>query len=152
MTKMRLITMEKNDHSIETLGLAADIVAAYVAHHSVDPQQLPSLIQNVYTGLLTVFQKNTLLANRPEPAVSLEDSVTSGYIVCLEDGRKLKMLKRHLKTAYNMTPAQYRERWGLPADYPMVAPDYAKHRSRLARDNGLGRQRGPRKVRLHNVG
>lgn len=98
---------------------------------------LPQLIQDVYKTLANVGN-NTSSPERLQPAVSVKKSVTPDYIVCLEDGKKLKMLKRHLKTAYNMTPEEYRERWGLPRDYPMVAPNYAKHRSSLAKKIGLG--------------
>ena len=100
---------------------------------------LPELINTVYTGLAnTGSDGKAISADRPQPAVPINRSVTDDYLICLEDGKKLKMLKRHLKTAYNMSPQEYRERWGLPADYPMVAPSYAKKRSELAKDIGLG--------------
>jgi predicted transcriptional regulator len=98
---------------------------------------LPSLILDVYRTLANVGRE-PIQADKPQPAVPVKKSVFPDHIVCLEDGKKLKMLKRHLKTSYDMTPDQYRERWGLPADYPMVAPDYASHRSRLAKKIGLG--------------
>ena len=125
------------------LGLTAQIVAAHVSHNPVPTQGLPLLIQEVYKTLAGMG-KEAALPDRPQPAVPARKSVFDDYIVCLEDGKKLKMLKRHLKTAYNMTPDQYRERWGLPPDYPMVAPNYAKHRSSLAKQSGLGttRRRG----------
>ncbi|MBL8836250.1 MAG: MucR family transcriptional regulator [Alphaproteobacteria bacterium] len=119
------------------LSLTAEIVAAHVSNNTVALADLPQLIQNVYQTLSGAGETSGA-APRPQPAVTVKKSVTPDYIVCLEDGRKLKMLKRHLKTAYNMTPEQYRERWGLPHDYPMVAPNYAKQRSQLARDLGLG--------------
>ena len=125
--------MERSD----VLSLTTQIVAAHVAHNSVAMADLPGLIQQVYNTLAKV-DSSPAGAPRPEPAVALKKSVTPDYIVCLEDGKKLKMLKRHLKTAYNLTPEQYRERWQLPSDYPMVAPNYAKQRSQLARDLGLG--------------
>jgi predicted transcriptional regulator len=121
----------------ELLTLTAEIVAAHVSNNSVALQDLPQLIHSVYQTLSGAGD-STAAAPRPQPAVQVKKSVTPDYIICLEDGRKLKMLKRHLKTAYNMTPEQYRERWGLPHDYPMVAPNYAKQRSQLARDLGLG--------------
>jgi predicted transcriptional regulator len=119
------------------LGLTAQIVSAHVSNNSVSPDSLPSLIQEVYKTLSGVG-KEPAQPERPQPAVPVKKSVFSDHIVCLEDGKKLKMLKRHLKTSYNMTPEQYRERWGLAPDYPMVAPAYAKHRSSLAKKIGLG--------------
>ncbi len=122
---------------LNVLGLTAQIVSAHVSNNSVSPDSLPSLIQEVYKTLAAVG-KEPAVQERPQPAVPIKKSVFADYIVCLEDGKKLKMLKRHLKTAYDMTPEQYRERWGLGADYPMVAPSYAKHRSSLAKKIGLG--------------
>ncbi len=119
------------------LGLTAQIVSAHVSNNSVSPDALPSLIQEVYKTLAGVG-KEPAQPEKPQPAVPVKKSVFADHIVCLEDGKKLKMLKRHLKTAYNMTPEQYRERWGLAPDYPMVAPNYAKHRSSLAKKIGLG--------------
>ena len=119
------------------LGLTAQIVSAHVSNNSVPPDALPSLIQEVFKTLSGVG-KEPVQPERPQPAVPVKKSVFADHIVCLEDGKKLKMLKRHLKTAYNMTPEQYRERWGLSADYPMVAPSYARHRSSLAKKIGLG--------------
>jgi predicted transcriptional regulator len=127
------------------LGLTAQIVAAHVSNNTVSPDALPSLIQEVYKTLAGVG-KEPVQPERPQPAVPVKKSVFDDHIVCLEDGKKLKMLKRHLKTAYNMTPEQYRERWGLTPDYPMVSPDYAKHRSSLAKKSGLGTK--PRADRL----
>lgn len=132
---------EKTDQN-ELLELTTEIVAAHVGNNTVPVVDIPNLIQDVYkslAGLGTVPSG----PERPQPAVPIKKSVFPDHIVCLEDGKKLKMLKRHLKTAYNMTPAEYRERWGLPADYPMVAPNYAKHRSNLAKKIGLGTK--PRK-------
>jgi predicted transcriptional regulator len=126
----------------DLLGLTAEIVSAQVAHNPVTAAALPGLIRDVYQALVGVGRE----APPPEhlqPAVPPKKSVFADYIVCLEDGMKLKMLKRHLKTSYNMTPEQYRARWGLPADYPMVAPNYAERRSSLAKKIGLGtRPRG----------
>lgn len=122
----------------ELLALTTNIVAAHVANNSVAVADLPRLIREVHDTLASVGSGGGREQERPTPAVPIKKSVTPEYIVCLEDGKKLKMLKRHLKTAYNMAPEEYRERWGLPADYPMVAPSYAKQRSRLAKQIGLG--------------
>jgi predicted transcriptional regulator len=122
----------------ELLNLTTEIVAAHVRNNSVSQSELPDLIRTVHTALSEVSTGST--EGRPTPAVSVRRSVNPDYIVCLEDGKKLKMLKRHLKTAYNMTPEEYRDRWGLPADYPMVAPNYARQRSALAKKIGLGRR------------
>jgi predicted transcriptional regulator len=123
--------------SDDLLVLTAQIVAAHVANNSVPLGDLPGLIHQVHQALRGVGTPAPMTA-RPQPAVAVKKSVMPDYIVCLEDGKRLKMLKRHLKTAYNLTPEQYRERWELPPDYPMVAPNYAKQRSQLARDLGLG--------------
>jgi predicted transcriptional regulator len=127
------------------LELAAKIVSAHVANNHVDAGGLPALIQSVFDALsgveTTVPVEQTLV-----PAVSIKQSVKQDHIICLEDGKKLKMLKRHLMTAYQMTPEQYRAKWGLPRDYPMVAPDYAERRSVLARSIGLGRKPGAEAV------
>lgn len=134
------------DHSEQTdvLGLTAQIVSAHVSNNSVTPDALPALIQDVYRTLSGVG-KEPVQPDKPQPAVPVKKSVFPDHIVCLEDGKKLKMLKRHLKTAYNMTPEQYRERWGLAPDYPMVAPNYARHRSSLAKKIGLGTKPRSRK-------
>ncbi len=119
--------------------LTAQIIAAYVGHNDVQSGDIRQLVNDVYNSLAQLGQ-SAPVENR-EPAVSPKKSVFPDYIICLDDGKKLKMLKRHIKTAYNLTPEQYRERWGLPADYPMVAPNYAKQRSRLAKQIGLGSSR-----------
>jgi predicted transcriptional regulator len=129
--------MAEQSNSNELLALTANIVAAHVGSNSVAVGDLPQLIGEVYRTLATLGTHGAL-PERPEPAVAVKKSITPDYIICLEDGKKLKMLKRHLKTAYDLTPEQYRERWNLPADYPMVAPNYAKHRSSLAKKIGLG--------------
>ncbi|HEY1723768.1 MAG TPA: MucR family transcriptional regulator [Magnetospirillaceae bacterium] len=129
--------MAEQSNSNELLALTANIVAAHVSSNTVPVAELPQLIGEVYRTLATLGTHGAL-PERPEPAVAIKKSITPDYIVCLEDGKKLKMLKRHLKTAYDLTPEQYRERWGLAADYPMVAPNYAKHRSSLAKKIGLG--------------
>ena len=125
----------------DMLGLTAQIVSAHVSNNSVAPDALPALIQEVYRTL-TGVGKEPVQADKPQPAVPVKKSVFPDHIVCLEDGKKLKMLKRHLKTAYNMSPEQYRERWGLPSDYPMVAPNYAQKRSDFAKKIGLGKGEG----------
>jgi predicted transcriptional regulator len=128
------------------IELAADIVSAYVSNNSVPSADLPSLINEVHGALLRVGGGTVEVpAEAPKPAISVKRSVTPDYIVCLEDGKKFKSLKRHLRTQYGMTPEQYREKWGLPADYPMVAPNYAKARSELAKEMGLGQQRRKRR-------
>jgi predicted transcriptional regulator len=118
--------------------LTTQIVAAYVSNNPVPVGELPSLIRQVHSALVNVGVPTEVVAERPQPAVPIKRSVTPDYIICLEDGKKLKMLKRHLKTAFNMSPDEYRDRWELPADYPMVAPNYATQRSRLAKQIGLG--------------
>lgn len=125
----------------ELLTLTADIVASHVSNNGVPVSELPQLLQQVYATLAALGQETAPAAEKPEPAVPIRKSVTPDYIICLEDGKKLKMLKRHLKTAYNMTPEQYRERWGLAPDYPMVAPRYAEQRRELAKKIGLGTTR-----------
>ncbi len=129
----------------ELLSLATNIVSAHVSNNSVAVSDLPQLIRDVYETLSAVQSGGERQAERPTPAVPIKRSVTPDYIVCLEDGKKLKMLKRHLKTAYNMSPEEYRERWGLASDYPMVAPNYAKQRSKLAKQIGLGTRARRRK-------
>jgi predicted transcriptional regulator len=132
----------------ETLiTLTSDIVAAHVSNNSVSVDDLPTLISNVYGALSGLGEEAPAAEAPPEPAVSIRSSVKPDHIVCLEDGKKLKMLKRHLATHYNLTPEQYRARWNLPADYPMVAPNYAEKRRELAKQIGLGRKPGAKRVR-----
>ena len=133
---------ESTSHN-EIMTLTTEIVAAHVANNSVAVADLPDLIQQVFRSLTNAGDGVGAEPPRPQPAVSIKQSVKPDYIVCLEDGRKLKMLKRRLRTAFNMTPAEYRKRWDLPSDYPMVAPNYAKQRSKLAKQIGLGTR--PRK-------
>lgn len=126
----------------DVIELAAEIVSAYVSNNSVPATDLPALINEVFNALTRVGTTQGEAPSEPlKPAVSIKKSVSSDFIVCLEDGKKFKSLKRHLRTQYNMSPEQYREKWGLPADYPMVAPNYAAARSRLAKEMGLGQQR-----------
>jgi predicted transcriptional regulator len=129
--------MPEQPASTNVLGLTAQIVSAHVSNNSVSPDALPALIQEVYKTLAGVG-KEPAAPERLLPAVPVKKSLLPDHIICLEDGKKLKMLKRHLKTSYNLTPEQYRERWGLAPDYPMVAPNYARHRSSLAKKIGLG--------------
>ena len=121
----------------QVLGLTAQIVAAHVRHNAVTPDALPSLIQDVYKALTNVG-KQPAEAEKPTPAVPVKQSIRQDRIICLEDGKSFSMLKRHLMTDHKLTPQQYREKWGLSRDYPMVAPDYARHRSTLARQIGFG--------------
>jgi len=120
----------------------SDIVSAYVAHNPVPVADLPKLIEKVHS-VLTEIESSGGAEEKPElkPAVSIRKSITDDHIVCLEDGKKFKSLKRHLRTRYDMSPEEYREKWGLPSDYPMVAPNYAKQRSELARKMGLGQSK-----------
>ena len=129
--------MSENPNISELLEFTTEIVAAHSGNNTVAPDDLPKLIQDVYKTLSNLGTQQPA-QERPKPAVAVKKAIFPDFIVCLEDGKKLKMLKRHLKTAYNMTPEDYRERWGLAADYPMVAPNYAKHRSNLAKKIGLG--------------
>jgi predicted transcriptional regulator len=130
--------MADQSNTNDLLALTTEIVAAHVSNNTVAVSDLPQLINQVYQSLQNIGGSTPVQPDRPQPAVNPKKSVTPDYIICLEDGKKLKMLKRHLKTAYDMSPEEYRERWGLPADYPMVAPNYAKQRSRLAKEIGLG--------------
>jgi len=132
----------------ELLALTTNIVASHVSNNMVAVVELPQLIQQVYAALANVSNASAAVpAPRPQPAVSIKRSITPDHIICLEDGKKLKMLKRHLKTRYNITPEEYRERWGLAPDYPMVAPNYAAQRSELAKKIGLGTKRRVRRRR-----
>ena len=120
----------------------ADIVSAYVSNNTVPASEIPALISQVHSALMRVSRGHGDMPTEPlKPAISVKKSITPDHIVCLEDGKKFKSLKRHLRTQYNMTPEQYREKWGLPPDYPMVAPNYAAARSQLAKKMGLGQQR-----------
>jgi predicted transcriptional regulator len=127
------------------IELAADIVSAYVSKNPVPANELAGLIQEVHSALLRVSSGSAVAApvssEAPRPAIPVKKSLNNDYIICLEDGKKFKSLKRHLRTQYNMSPEEYREKWGLPADYPMVAPAYAQARSNLAKQMGLGQQR-----------
>ncbi len=130
--------MQEDDNTQNILHFTTDIVASHVANNTVALSDLPTLIRNVYDTLTSLRNQKHEVEEKLVPAVSVKRSIQPEYLICLEDGKKLKMLKRHLKTAYNMTPDDYRARWNLPNDYPMVAPNYAKQRSQLAKNIGLG--------------
>lgn len=127
--------------SLEFIEMTSSIVSAYVSSNSVEASALPELIQSVHASLSGLSGQNRNNQDKPPPAVAIEKSITPDHIICLEDGRKLKMLKRYLRSRFNMSPEEYRQRWNLPADYPMVAPNYAKRRSEFAKEIGLGRKR-----------
>lgn len=134
--------MLDSGRSVNFLEVAVEVVAAYIGNNSVPRTELPSLIADVHAALVGMTKSDTGPVVEPQkPAVSARKSVTNDYIVCLEDGKKFKSLKRHLRTQYDMSPEDYREKWGLASDYPMVAPAYAKARSQLAKEMGLGQQR-----------
>ena len=127
----------------DLIELSTEIVCAYVSHNALSPTDLPKLIAEVHNALTGLHSAEVQEpAEELKPAVPIRKSVAPDYIVCLEDGKKFKSLKRHLRTHYNLSPEEYREKWGLPSDYPMVAPNYSATRSRLAKDNGLGRKAG----------
>ena len=132
--------MPERDIEASSLESVSKIVSAFVSNNSVSSSELPQLIWTAHEALKSLDQTTS---SPPEPAVPIKKSVTPDFVICLEDGKKLKMLKRHLKTSYGLTPDEYRERWGLPSDYPMVAPNYASQRSALAKKIGLGTK--PRK-------
>ncbi|PQA87181.1 MucR family transcriptional regulator [Hyphococcus luteus] len=126
------------DSNEDALRLAGNIVAAYVGNNKVGSDDLPSILQEVFEAVNGLSEGGQGFPSNRQPAVPVNKSVTADYIICLEDGKKLKMLKRYLRTHYNMSPEEYRRKWKLPADYPMTAPNYAKRRSKLAKDIGLG--------------
>ncbi len=135
--------MPEEEQEQELLRLTSTIVGAHVANNAVPADDLPLLIVTVHQTLATLGSEEP--APKPTPAIPIKRSVTPDYIICLEDGKKQKMLKRHLKMAHSMSPDEYRERWGLPRDYPLVSPNYAKQRSALAKKFGLGRKPGTKK-------
>ena len=126
----------------ETLHLTTDIVSAFVSNNSIPAGELQELLQNTFATLSTLSGQSEAEQSNQKPAVPVKKSITDDYLICLEDGKKLKMLKRYLRTQYDMSPEDYRRKWGLPADYPMVAPNYAKRRSEFAKQIGLGTQGG----------
>lgn len=129
------------------IGMTAEIVSAYVGHNDVPAEDLSGLIHKVYAALVQAENGSSAPAERVEPAISARKSITPDYLVCLEDGKKFKSLKRHLRTHYNLSPEEYRTKWNLPRDYPMVAPNYAQARSKLAKKMGLGQKGRRRTVR-----
>lgn len=133
--------MNEKTETSEFVELATDIISAYVTHHKVEPGDLPELIATVHKALCVAAQNESNIGGQElKPAVSIRKSITPDYLICLEDGKKFKSLKRHLRTHYNLSPEEYREKWGLPHDYPMVAPNYAAARSNLAKKMGLGQK------------
>ncbi len=132
----------ENMSTNETLHLATDIVAAFVSNNNMTADKLPGLLQEVHDAVRALALGGTASAGSQQPAVPIKKSVTNDYVICLEDGKKLKMLKRYLRTQYGMSPEDYRRKWNLPADYPMVAPNYAKRRSDFAKEIGLGKAGG----------
>lgn len=138
---MNEATGSATGYESDLIELSTEIVSAYVSHNAVSPTDLPKLIAEVH-GALRALQNNEVPVQVEElkPAVPVRKSVAADFIICLEDGKKFKSLKRHLRTHYNLSPEEYREKWNLPADYPMVAPSYSATRSKLAKDNGLGRK------------
>ncbi|MEM9706942.1 MAG: MucR family transcriptional regulator [Pseudomonadota bacterium] len=137
---------EDNDVDFgETLSLTTDIISAFVSNNKTDAAEIPALIQEVHDTLRALAAGSTANAGNQEPAVPIAKSVTPDYIICLEDGKQLKMLKRYLRTQYDLSPEDYRRKWGLPAEYPLVAPKYAKKRSQYAKAIGLGRGVGAKK-------
>ncbi len=140
------IVMGDATDTTKFIGLTAEIVSAYVSNNPVASADIPALINQIHTALLRVSSGEAQPSSEPlKPAVTVKKSITPDFIVCLQDGKKFKSLKRHLRTQYNMTPEQYREKWSLHADYPMVAPNYAAARSQLAKQMGLGQQRRRRR-------
>jgi len=135
--------LKQVENSNEVIELCTDIVSAYVSNNAISQADLPKLIVDVHSTLHSLTTKDVQTAQEVrKPAVSIKKSITPDYIICLEDGKKFKSLKRHLRTHYDLSPEDYRDKWHLPADYPMVAPNYAAARSRLAREMGLGRKSG----------
>ncbi len=142
------IVMPERDIETSSLESVSKIVSAFVSNNNVSSDELPQLIWTVHEALKST---DPAASPPPEPAVPIKKSVKPGYIICLEDGKKLKMLKRHLRTSYDMSPDEYRQKWGLPSDYPMVAPEYAARRSELAKSIGLGRKKAGSSVRAKRV-
>lgn len=140
------MTSESDQYDPElVLRFASNIVAAYVGNHSLPVEDIPGMLRMVHEVLVDLGNDKSSSVTNQGPAVSVDDSVTEDYLICLEDGKKLKMLKRYLRSRYGLSPEEYRSKWGLPADYPMVAPNYAAQRSKLAKKIGLGQSGAPRK-------
>lgn len=135
----------ENIQKSDLITLMTDIVSAYLSSHTIDQEKIPFFMETIYTTLIKLYKKcpdSIIAKDTLVPAVPIDKSIMPEYIICLEDGKKLQMLKRHLMSSYNMTFEQYKERWELPSDYPAVAPNYSKRRSSLAKENGLGRKKG----------
>lgn len=131
----------ESDRQGDVLAMTVSIVSSFVSGNTIEAAKLPNLIEDVHAALQSLQTSTDVKQARPNPAVDIEASITPDFIICLEDGRKLKMLKRYLRSRYSMTPEEYRLRWDLPFDYPMVAPNYAKRRSQFAKEIGLGRKK-----------
>ena len=146
MVKFEMDEFVERDDRDEVMRMAAEIVAAYLSFNAVPAAEIPDLIQTVHRALFDVRdgEQPTMRADVPKPAVPIRKSIQDDFLICLEDGKKLKMLKRYLRTKFNLTPEEYRVKWGLPADYPMVAPNYSRQRSSFAKNIGLGRRREDR--------
>lgn len=139
---------DKDSPTPDLLRMTAEVAAAYVSNNTIAASELTDVIKTIYSSLLSLDRTDGNVLTSQKPMVPIKKSVTPEYIVCLEDGKKLKMLKRHLRTAYRMTPDEYRAKWGLPADYPMVAPNYAQQRSAFAKRIGLGRKTAGTKKKM----
>jgi predicted transcriptional regulator len=140
-------TIKEKTSAGELLRMTAEVTAAYVGNNSLPAAQIPEVIKTIYSSISALDGGAPVGASGLKPIVPIKKSIAPDYIICLEDGKKLKMLKRHLRTSYGMTPEEYRIKWGLPADYPMVAPNYAEQRSAFAKKIGLGRKPGARKAK-----
>ncbi|MBZ9894614.1 MULTISPECIES: MucR family transcriptional regulator [unclassified Mesorhizobium] len=138
-----MTTALEQDGQLDTVSIAADIVAAYVSNNPLPVGELPKLIGDIHAALKGIGTPATEPVTKQEPAISIRKSVTPDFIICLEDGKKFKSLKRHIGVHYNLSPDEYRQKWNLPSDYPMVAPNYAATRSALAKASGLGRKAAP---------
>ena len=136
---------DKDSSPADLLRMTAEVAAAYVSNNTLPATDLTEVIKTIYSSLQSLDRAEGAPTTSQKPMVPIKKSVTPEYIICLEDGKRLKMLKRHLRTAYRMTPEEYRAKWGLPADYPMVAPNYAQQRSVFAKRIGLGRKPGGKK-------
>ncbi len=140
-------TIKEKTSAGDLLRMTAEVTAAYVGNNSLPAAQLPDVIKTIYSSISALDGGAPVGASGLKPIVPIKKSISPDYIICLEDGKKLKMLKRHLRTSYGLTPEEYRIKWGLPADYPMVAPNYAEQRSAFAKKIGLGRKPGARKAK-----
>lgn len=133
--------LNRKNTSLDVMDMVSNIVAAYVSNHEVEASELPGLIKQIQSSLCQMSSRVSLLSPPTHPAVPIEESIKPDYLVCLEDGTRMRMMKRHLRTKYNITPDEYRDRWNLPANYPMTAPNYTKKRQSIAKSIGLGKNR-----------